>query len=220
MSPKVIKTEPALGERLQKRREDLHMSREDISHEIQVPLRYIDALEENNFGVFSAKVYAVGFLKKILEVLAVEEKEVYLQEFSNEWEVQMYRSPKELRPLPENRGDYPLVTPARLGFVLGGIFLLMVLAFFGLRLTKHISKPILSIEEPKNQSVFEIPIVQVRGQTEKESQLTVNGRELKIDQNGFFNEGVELPSGLNALEFITKNRFGKEDKEVRYILVK
>ncbi len=219
MSPRIKESE-ALGERLRKRREELGLSVEDVSREIQAPQRFVEALEADNLEAFSAKVYALGFLKKLLDAMRMEEKDRFLKEFSNEWDVRTFRKRKEMQPLPENRGITPLVTPARLGIAIGGIALLFFLAFLGFRLTRFLGTPSLILREPRDQAVYTQPVVLIRGRTEKESKLTVNGREIKIDETGEFAEEVELGAGVHTLEFLVQNRFGNTSKEVRNIIIR
>lgn len=220
MSPRTLKESESLGERLKKRRETLNLSEKDLANEVQAPLKYIQGLENDHYDVFSAKVYALGYLKKIMETIAMEDTEQCLKEFSTEWDVRMFRKNKELLPLPENRGEKALVTPMRLGLGVGGIALLAFLFFFGFRLIKFVSTPNFTLDEPKNGVEFTESVISVRGRAEKESSLTVNGRELKIDGEGRFDEKIELASGAHALEFIVQNRFGKITKETRQIIIK
>ena len=220
MSPRLQQETETIGERIRKQREKLGISVHDLAQDIQAPQKFVEAFEEDRYEIFSAKVYAFGFLKKLLKAVKFENQESLLQEFSNEWEVRMFRKKKELTPLPLNRGSEPLVTPARLGIGIGGVFLVILLLFLGVRLFRFVGTPSIAIEEPKNESEYAGPFVRVRGRTEKESSLTVNGRELKIDESGRFDEEIEFGAGGHTLEFLSVNRFGKESKEKRNIVIK
>lgn len=209
-----------IGERLRKKREALGLSLKEVADELQAPQKYIQALEENAFEMFTAKIYGLGYLRKLTTLLAVEDKSELEQEFSNEWGIRMFQKEKELWPLPQNRGTHPLITPVRLGISMGGVLLLFFLIFLGARLAHFVGTPQLSLLEPHDRVSIDTPVLRIRGSTEKEGRLTVNGRELTIDQVGNFNEEIELAAGLNVLEFIAKNRFGRETREVRYVVVK
>jgi hypothetical protein len=80
--------------------------------------------------------------------------------------------------------------------------------------------PRLYIDEPQTQTITDIPIVRVKGITEKESQLTVNGREITMNGDGAFDEEIELASGVNVLHFFVKNRFGKSSEATKYVVVR
>ena len=56
----------SLGERLKKLRETAGFSRAEIARDIQAPSRFVEALEEDSYELFPAKVYALGFLKKFV----------------------------------------------------------------------------------------------------------------------------------------------------------
>ena len=209
-----------LGGRLKKQREALGLSIEDVAREVHAPLKYIYGLENDEFDIFSAKVYAQGFLRSVLEVVSMGDKETFLKEFGNEWEVHMFRKRPEVKPLPENRGEEPLLTPKRLLTSLSILGLLALLVFVGFRLTYFVGAPVLTIEAPEDRAEVSEPLIRVQGKAGKESRLTVNGREITIDAQGNFNDEIELGAGLNVLEFIAQNRFGKESRVMRYILVK
>lgn len=209
-----------LGERLKKRRKELGFNLQDISRHIQISIDLLQAIEEDKYEKFSAKVYALGSLKRLLRELALSERDEWLKELDNEWEVRMFRKNKAILPLPENKQGGTYFTPIQLWTGLGIVFFIILLIFLSLRLGYFISAPELVLEEPGEQGVFENQLVRIRGRTEKESQLTVNGRSIKIDGQGGFSEDIEVGTGLHTLEFIVQNRFGKENKEVRHILMR
>lgn len=209
-----------LGERLKKKREELGFKLSDVARHIQISSRLLQALEENSYEEFSAKVYALGSFKRLLQELAVTDPEAWLKEFDNEWEVRTFRKNKAVLPLPENKQKTIYFTPLVFWTMLGIALFAILLVFLGLRLGYFISAPRLILDKPQEQEVFEGPLVSVTGQTEKESQLTINGRGINIDGQGNFKEEIELGAGLHTLEFRVQNRFGKENKEVRHILVR
>lgn len=207
-----------LGDRLRAKRESLGRSREDAAREIQAPVSYIEALEQNDYRVFSAKVYALGFLKKILRVYGETEPEKLIAAFQNEWDVEVFRQPKMTRSLPAVRMSRFLT--ARHIFVTGGAVAVgALLVFFGFRVMRFVSNPELIVDAPIGDAIIHQPFIAVMGKTEKESTLTVNGRELKIDPDGRFNEIVELTPGRVTLQFLTQNRFGRESSVTRNVLV-
>lgn len=208
-----------LGERLRRRREALGFSIKQVAHEIQAPERYLNGLEDDIYEVFPAKVYAHGFLKKLLAALTFPESDNFLREFGAEWEVRMHHK-NQVSALPTSDTDHLYFTPQRLGIIFGGGALLLVLLLLSTQFIHFVSTPTIRLDEPRDQEVLEKPTARIKGKTEKESQLTVNGREITIDSSGNFDEEIELAAGLNALEFLAKNRFGKEAKAVRYVLVK
>lgn len=214
------KEQDTLGERLRKRREAIGLSLNQIARDIQAPARFLQGLEEDNYEIFPAKVYAQGFLKKFLSAVSFPEAENFLKEFDAEWEVRTFRNRRGISSLPAAKFSSMYLTPQRLGMIFGSGALFLILLILGIQLLRFISSPAIKLDGPEDRAVLEEPLVHVKGKTEKESQLTVNGREIKIDGSGFFDEMIEVGAGLNALEFLVKDRFGKESRVVRYVLVK
>lgn len=215
-----LKKSETLGEKLKKQRERAELSLREASRRIQAAPRLLQALEEDDYKKFPAKVYALGFLKRLLRELAISNQDEWLKEFNNEWEVRMFRKTKEALPLPENRGEDPYITPARLWTGAGILLFISLLIFLGSRFGNFVALPELNLEAPREQEAVYGGMAKVKGRTEKESQLTVNGREIKIDGQGNFEEDIELLPGLNTLEFLVRNRFGKESRVVRHVLVR
>lgn len=210
----------ALGTHLREKREALGMSIDGLAREARISRRYIIALEQGEYGAFPAKVYAQGALKQVMRVCESEDRSELLKILEAEWP----QDTKRWAPIPGRGGDLWegrifSVTPQRLGLIAAGGLILGLIAFWSVRVAVFAARPSLSIDSPEDRSRVEQAIVTVKGSAERESRLTVNGRELTIDERGNFEERIELPLGANRLEFISENRFGKISKEVRYILV-
>ncbi|MBI2053317.1 MAG: helix-turn-helix domain-containing protein [Candidatus Sungbacteria bacterium] len=211
-----------LGERLRQAREEMRMTPETLGRETRISSRYIRALESGDWRAFSAKVYAQGALKRVIEVCRMEDAEFLINALDQEWEAAF----PETRSLPRSSLKnlaYPRsfrLTPRRIGIGTAVGLLVLVAGFWGIRLVAFAAPPLLRLAEPADHAGYESFAVSVRGRTEKESRLTVNGRELTLDERGNFDEKIELPQGAHELEFVSRNRFGKEQTVVRHIFVK
>ena len=219
MPAQTTKETHTLGARLRARREKLELSPTELAQEISAPEKYIHALEENCYDEFSAKVYALGFLKKILHALAVSDYDSWIQEFLAEWDIQHFHTSKTPVPLPHLGHKLSIITPKRIALGSIGVVFLLMIIFIASRLTTFVRAPKLTIEEPRDEAILDKPIVHVKGTVEKESHLTVNGREITIDQLGNFDETISASAGLTSLEFNAENRFGKKSSVIRNVLV-
>lgn len=216
-----IMEDRTLATQIRVKREELGMSVEDLAREARISLLYARALEAGEWRVFTAKVYAHGVLRRMIGVIEPDDGAEFFETFNREW------PPTAGRKMTSSaggdnmaRGDTLfLLTPRRLGALIVAIAFLAILGFWGLRLAVFAAPPSLSIEIPADLIRAPRPMIAVRGTTEKESRLTVNGRELTIDERGNFDQEIELPLGANRLEFVSESRFGKISKEVRYVLV-
>ncbi|MEK7541309.1 MAG: helix-turn-helix domain-containing protein [Patescibacteria group bacterium] len=212
--------ESTLGTELRQRREALGMSIDDLAREAKVAARDIRALEEGQCQVFPAKVYAQGALRRIGRVFARDGAEALMEAFNREWAAGSAGAAGPAGEAPRRRPSAGIrLTPRRLGAVAAAAFSLFLLGFWGMRLSAFTLSPALSVDSPRDHSRVSTPTMEVRGTTEKESRLTVNGREITIDERGAYRENIELPLGTNRLEFVSESRFGKTSREVRYVFV-
>ncbi len=210
----------SVGERLKEHRTKKNLDIEIVSRMLHVPADAIAALESDDYGHFSAKVYASGILRKLSSHLGIPDTDNLVQEFATEWDIKNFHAHRELKPLPENRGDTPFLTPKRIRVIVAVIALLFLLGYVGYRVFAFVREPELLIETPEAaESRFGGRILPIEGRVERESHLTVNGREITIDEEGRFSDTVELKPNLNILEFVATNRFGKKTVDTRYVMV-
>jgi len=203
------------------RRKALGMSVDDLAREARVSALYARALEEGDWDVFPAKIYARGILMRIAGVLEPGDGAAFLEMLDREW--LFYAKKKSVAAIGQSgvrREPLFLLTPGGLRAILAGGILLAILGFLGVRLVVFTAPPSLAVLSPEDRAALAGPTVRARGTTEKESRLTVNGRELTIDERGNFDEEIELPLGPNRLQFISESRFGKVTREVRHILMR
>lgn len=221
-----LKEDQSIGERLRVRREECGMTVKDVAHELQTSQRFVLALEENRFLVFSAKVYARGFLEKILALFERKNENSphdlprLLKEFDAEWEVFMQKKRRTSDITVSSRNAALFITPKKIAVLISLAFLLFFVFFLSSRIIGFLRSPHLRIDAPQEETIIDEPIVVVRGKAEQESQLTVNGREIKVDELGNFNEEIELQAGHTSLEFLVRDRFGKTARAMRYVVVK
>ena len=59
----------------------------------------------------------------------------------------------------------------------------------------------------------EINIVKISGNAKNAKNLTLQGREISIDQNGNFNETLALLLGYNIITITAEDKFGYKDEK-------
>ncbi len=206
------------GEALRTRREELGISMGQLAREMKIAPRFIEALEQGDYDKFPAKVYAVGFVERALEILVREDEELrqgLIATFGEEWRASRGLLTERQTGHQQRFGRFTAVHVLAGSVMLaGGLFLALLLA----RLETFVGAPALVIDAPAEGEVFMEPGVSVRGRTDREVYLTVNGLELTMDESGLFWGEVALTPGINGLEFMAKNRFGKITREMRYVV--
>lgn len=215
------KKNQTLGAILQQKREEFAVSIEDVARNIKIASALIRAMEEGNYRVFTARVYAKGIAKKLASYYRLSDGFDAEARAVEEWS-EYYRAKDEENPEVRRLGIAGIfyITPARLLGTAALLFLVFFAGLFGWRLRLFMGTPALAVYEPVQNSVVEVPHVRVGGVAAKESRLTINGRDITIDETGGFNQEVELLAGVNELRFSVQNRFGKTTEETRYVVVK
>ncbi len=196
------------------------ISIQDIASQLSVRPQIISAFEDEDYSVFPARVYAVGYLKRMVDHFEIPSGDMLISMLKSEWNEKRGEQTSSLHTLPKSSRQRLYINPRRLFSAIGGVALLFFAWVFVVQLMGFTGAPPLSISEPRADSVFDTPIVHVKGTTEKESQLTVNGREITMNGDGAFDQEIELPVGVNSLYFLVQNRFGKISQETRYVVVK
>ena len=66
----------SLGEKLRTARNERGLSLDQISHDINITTRYLEALETENYGVFPGEPYVIGFLKNYSSYLELDVQKI------------------------------------------------------------------------------------------------------------------------------------------------
>lgn len=66
----------SIGEKLSSAREARKLTRKEVSKETNIPSRYIEALEEEDFDKLPSETYVIGFLRSYAEYLKVDAEEI------------------------------------------------------------------------------------------------------------------------------------------------
>jgi len=73
--------------------------------------------------------------------------------------------------------------------------------------------PDLSITEPKsNESVYQNTVL-IKGITEKNATLTVNGQAVSVDENGIFSSTVVASEGVNTVDVVALDQAGNQTEK-------
>ncbi len=73
--------------------------------------------------------------------------------------------------------------------------------------------PTIKIELPKDGETLSNPLVTIIGVAKNVSYLTLNGRQIYVDQEGRLLERLLLPYGYSILTLEGRDRFGRSTKE-------
>jgi len=118
----------SVGEKLRTARVEKGLGISQVSRDTNITIRYIEALESENFSVFPGEPYVIGFLKNYSSYLDLDVQKV----------VSLYKALRiQEQPIPV---EQLLVHPPRLpGFVIPAVIILIVLLLCGWGISAFIS---------------------------------------------------------------------------------
>ncbi|MEK7505928.1 MAG: hypothetical protein AAB597_03500 [Patescibacteria group bacterium] len=99
----------------------------------------------------------------------------------------------------------------KVGLVILFILLLSVLVYYNSERLRE--GPVIKIELPKDGETVSNPLVTILGTVKNISYLTLNGRQVFVDQEGRLTERLLLPYGYSILTLEGRDRFGRTIKE-------
>ncbi len=79
--------------------------------------------------------------------------------------------------------------------------------------------PTLTIYEPSDGATIEHPLIEVKGQAKNVSRISVNDREITVDEAGLFTDKVVLFPGYNVIKLSVSDKFGRRtEKQLELVL--
>lgn len=106
------------------------------------------------------------------------------------------------------------------GIIFGILTALFIIVFVFYRSIDFIRGPVLELNEPKNGSVYNSPVIDVRGAVKNVTDVSLNGRQILINKNGFFKEKYILSKGLNRISIKINDRFDREKENIFDVILK
>lgn len=207
-----------VGHILRAQRQKKKFSLEDVHKFVKIHPRFLSALEDGDYSVFSNKIHATGFLKNYAEFLELDVEKMlalWRREYEASFEKKITLSPKKFSSIEPSR---ILITP---GLVLVTFVSILIILFFGYLFFQYKSysgAPKLDIYSPQNNIVVHSDVLDVTGKTDRDSVLLINNQRVLIDTDGSFATSIKLKEGINTLNFVSVNKLGKETDEILTII--
>ncbi len=204
----------SLGEKLKNAREKQHLSLERVVKSVGIKKKYLKSLEDNDIKSIPGGLYAKKFIKQYSKYLNLDQEDVdkYIEKLLINTDSQPnYFSHKKL-----SKKRF-LVFPRIIRTVLIVIVALAFLLYLAFYFNNLVSPPQLKIIYPlANQTTDKNPIV-VKGETEPETEVYINGSTVLIEYNGYFEKEINLKKGLNKITIEAKQRYSRTNTKTRQI---
>lgn len=194
------------------------MTLDEVSQVTKIKKEFLEAIEKGEYSLLPSSAYAYGFVRNYAKFLGLNEEQsiaLFKREFDEE---------KVFEVLPKNfsRNDDIALLRFRIGrnFLFIFILLAFILLFIFLQFKDAIFTPPLNIDTPKEGSTVYAPDLAVKGSTDSNSVVYVEGQLVSVDSDGNFHKTISIFPGKNIIEIKSINRFGKQREIQRHINVK
>jgi cytoskeletal protein RodZ len=209
----------SVGNILATARQKKKFTLDDVHKFLKIHPKFLQALEDGDYSVFSDKIHAKGFLKVYAEFLELNVDEI-LGLWRREYETYFDKKIKENRRFAVAEFNPPklLITP---GLVLSVVFGILLLGFFGYlfyQYRNYSGAPRLEIFSPAGSVAVTSDLLDVTGKTDPDSVLLINNQRVILGPDGNFATTIRLKPGLNTLSFLAVNKLGRETEEIRTII--
>ncbi|KKQ38497.1 MAG: Transcriptional regulator, XRE family [Candidatus Roizmanbacteria bacterium GW2011_GWA2_37_7] len=198
----------SVGKLLSKRRIEKGITLKQAEKQIRVRGRYLTAIEEEDWGVFTSRVYIAGAIRSYASYLG-EDPEKALAYFRRDYEKKEQTTFKKRLP---RLGFLPDTQKLLIGAV--SVIFFFFVFYFGYQIHLYLSPPEIRIIAPDKRTFRNVEKIKIVAQTQAESVVTIFGEELFPNKYGIFEYDYPLTKGTNTLEIHVKGPNGKVTNHV------
>lgn len=195
------------GDILRQAREARGESLAQVSQAIKVRTSMLQSIEAGHFFGLTDPLYLKGFIRAYAAHVGLDESEV-MPFFRREYDEQQHQQQltKPLAPIEPKKSK---ITPGRVVVAVLSLAILMVVGYSYNQYVSVALTPRLDLISPVEASTAESGQVLVKGKTDADAQLSLNGQPVTLTPSGDFELTVALALGSNTLQFKSVNKLGK-----------
>lgn len=194
----------SVGTLLKNTRERKKISLRDVEKHIKIREKFIIALEEDKWNIFTSKIYIMGILKNYARFLSLDEQKI-LAFFRRE-----YEKKDDVRFKERISGNYMSSDSKKTiltGFIILGILFIF---YFSFQLYQYITPPKIEILSPTISVFKRESTITIVGKTEKEAMVTILGERVYQNKEGIFEYVLPLKQKNTVLTIEVVGANGKK----------
>lgn len=213
---KIEQTGVSFGAKLRALRRDRGLNYDQVAEATRLPRRIIEAFERDDFSALPESVYTRNFLKTYVRFLAGDEA-YFLDCFDQARGTCDFIDPL-LLPRRKVRRAWFLVTPRIFRYVGLGVIALFIFGYLGFEVKRIVTPPAIEIAMPYDGLATDDATVKVTGRVFEEAEVTIDGEQILLNQDGTFVAEVDLERGLNLITVEAKKRYSKTSRIDRRVV--
>ncbi len=201
-----------LGEYLASVRKQKELDIKTVAEANQIKPSYIEQLETGDYTRMPSDVYVRGFLKSLAKFYRIKES-ILIDQYEKE---RGFGATTHATPL-RSRFNLLALTPRNILITVSVCVALLAAGYVAAEIRSVLAPPYLSLSEPAKDGVIEGNSIVVAGKGEPGAEIFINNQPVLIDSNGQFNENLILSEGVNIIQVLERNKFGKTSTVTRQI---
>jgi len=194
----------SVGEIFKHAREKKGLTFQDVEKEIRIRSKFLKAIENNDWAIFSSKIYIDGIITNYARLLGLDSGKM-LAFFRRE-----YERIEEIKFKKRVTNRY--LTPETKKVALTGLMLIFVIFFgyFIYQLKIYFSPPQVNLIQPTANIFKHEDRLKIIGKTEKEAIVNILDERVYLDKEGVFEYNFPLKIGKNELTIEVVGANGKK----------
>ncbi len=207
-----------VGEILKTTRSAKGLTLQEIEKRTKIRLKFLQALENDDYTLLPSPVYARGFIKNYSTILRLDTDKVLALYRRQVDEQKRYKAPPKELTEPLSRSIFHL-TPNRVIGVVVGLLLAVIIGYFFFQYQRLFEPPHLTVEQPQEGATIHGLQATVLGITDSDATIVVNNATVLVREEGKFFETVQLQNGSNTITIEAISRRGKKTTIKRTVTV-
>lgn len=200
------------GDLLREQRKAKNISIKIASVKLLIKKDHLMALEEEDWVNLPEETFVKGYIKSYSQFLGLDQFKM----------LALYRREYDERKMPvkdlaDNYSKSSIVTPKRLRNSIFALAIISFVAYLIVQYSSVLSSPNLEIASPPDDITVSVPIIEISGKVESQSQVAIDGEFVPIDAEGNFSHFSKLEEGQNIIEIIASKRLSPKTKITRTV---
>ena len=185
-----------------------------LENETKIKKEFLQAIENENWGVLPDLPVVTGFVKSIASVLSLNENQLTAM-------LRRDYPPKKLaiNPRPDVSDRFTW-TPRFTFFAAAGAIFVFILGYLIFQYKSFVTPPVLSVSRPKEGAIVTTGTVRVEGETDPNATVKVNNQPVLVADDGNFSVDIEIYEGTGEIVVVATSRTGRETTVRRTIIPK
>lgn len=198
-----------ISEMLQDARLEKGLTLDHVVKATKIKKAYLIAIERGRYDYLPSESYALGFVKNYASFLGIDKTKAAAM-FRREFESISTNLPT-FKSQDNRFVKKYFLTPRNFIFL---ATIIVIIGYVAFQYSSFLFGPRLEVTDPKQNVTVRNSIVEVKGKTDPYATVLINNDEAYVQLDGTFRKTLFLFQGKNKVIVTSKNRNGKETKEI------